>query len=141
MPTIDPVRAAVIAEARTWLGTPYHSGAHVRGAGVDCGQLLIEVFATLGLVPRIDPGYYPGDWHLHRGDERYLAHVQQHAREIEDPQPADIVLMRFGRAFSHGGIFIGDGQMIHSYLRRPCAVADLSEWAGRPRRYFTVFGR
>ena len=33
----------VVRMARTWLGTPYHHQGRVKGAGVDCGGLVIGV--------------------------------------------------------------------------------------------------
>lgn len=33
-----------VAEALTWLGTPYHQQGRVKGVGVDCGTLLCEVY-------------------------------------------------------------------------------------------------
>ena len=30
-------RERLIAEAKEWLGTPYHTGGRVKGAGCDCG--------------------------------------------------------------------------------------------------------
>ena len=49
-------RQAVVAEALTWLGTPYHHRARVKGAGVDCGQLLAAVFEGAGVLRHVDPG-------------------------------------------------------------------------------------
>jgi cell wall-associated NlpC family hydrolase len=40
-------RARVVALARTWLGTPYHHQASLRGAGADCLGLLRGVYAEL----------------------------------------------------------------------------------------------
>ena len=65
-------RSQVIAEAETWLGTPYHHMGRVRGGGTDCLMLLAEVFASAGVIPRIEVPFYPQDWHLHRDAERYL---------------------------------------------------------------------
>ena len=39
-------RAQVIAEAETWLGTPYHHMGRVRGSGTDCLMLLAEIYAA-----------------------------------------------------------------------------------------------
>jgi cell wall-associated NlpC family hydrolase len=44
-------RATVVAEARSWIRTPYHNCADVKGAGVDCGMLLVRVFVDTGLMP------------------------------------------------------------------------------------------
>jgi NlpC/P60 family putative phage cell wall peptidase len=147
-------RAGVVAEARSWLGTPYHHGARVKGAGVDCAQLLIGVFSAVGLIepPRLEN--YPPDWHLHRSAERYLGVVLAHAHELEGdaPLPGDVVLWRFGRCFSHGAIVIDWPLVIHAYLARPCVLEDaeravwldtIGEGGGsgrkRPRRFFSYW--
>src|SRR5215475_8049951 len=43
-------RAAVIAEAKTWLGTPFAHRSMVKGAGVDCAQLVRLVFIECGVL-------------------------------------------------------------------------------------------
>ena len=45
----DAQRAAVVAEARSWIGTPYHHAADVKGHGVDCAMLLIRVYCDCRL--------------------------------------------------------------------------------------------
>jgi cell wall-associated NlpC family hydrolase len=52
-------RLRVVRVAQSWLGTPYHHHAALRGVGVDCAYLLIEVYAEAEVIPRRDPGYYP----------------------------------------------------------------------------------
>jgi len=78
-------RAAVVREARSWIGTPYHNCADVKGHGVDCGMLLVRVFCDLKLCPQFDPRPYPPDWHLHRSEERYLGFVFDRAQEVAAP--------------------------------------------------------
>ena len=92
--TEDAGRARVVAEARGWIGCPYHHAAAIRGAGVDCARILIEVYADAGLIDRFTPEPYPHDWHLHRDAERYLDQVLVYAREIAPAQikPGDIVV-------------------------------------------------
>ena len=97
-------RACVVTEARSWIGTPYHNCADIKGAGVDCGMLLVRVFVDTGLCPPFDPRPYPIDWHLHRNEERYLAFVFDRGREIAAPLPGDVMVLRYGRCYSHGGI-------------------------------------
>lgn len=97
-------RAGVIAEARRWIGTPYYHEGSVRGVGVDCGMLLVRVFVDTGLVEPFDPRPYPRDWMMHRSEEKYLGFISERAREVESPQPGDIVVWRQGRCYSHGGI-------------------------------------
>ena len=33
-------RERLIAEAKEWLGTPYHTAGRIKGAGCDCGTFL-----------------------------------------------------------------------------------------------------
>ncbi len=99
-------RAAVVAEARRWIGTPYHPSADVRGHGVDCGMLIVRVFVDTGLVPAFDPRPYPPDWHLHRSEEKYLGFVFDRCHEIQLAEAAlgDVIVFRYGRCHAHGGI-------------------------------------
>ena len=43
-------RIKAVREARTWLDTPFHHQASVKGAGCDCIGLIKGVGVTLGLV-------------------------------------------------------------------------------------------
>ena len=91
------MREKIIAEARSWIGTPYHNCADVKGVGVDCGMLIVRVFVDLGLVPPFDPRPYPRDWHMHNSDEeRYLNLVLPRARRRDgsDPRRRDAVARR-----------------------------------------------
>lgn len=134
------LRQRIVDEARTWLGTPYHHRGRVKGAGVDCAMLLCEVYYEVGALPYIDPGYYPADWHLHRSDEKYLGWLKRYGREVAEPQVGDVVLWQFGRCYSHGAIYIGGGDIIHSYLSIGCSVGSLNDavFEGRNVRYFEV---
>jgi cell wall-associated NlpC family hydrolase len=154
-------RAAVVTEARSWLGTPYHPGADIKSVGCDCGMLPTRVFCDLGLVEPFDPRPYPASWHLHRSEERYLGYIIARTREldrVEDAGPGDILMFRQGRCFSHGAIVTGDPRqplttgwpwIVHAfaqnghveeanYLNSPLA------WEGctpRPIRAFSIWGR
>ena len=43
-------RPAIVAAARSWLGTPFHHQGRVKGVGVDCAGLILGVAAELGIV-------------------------------------------------------------------------------------------
>jgi len=137
-PTEAAQRAAVVAEARTWLNTPYHHRGAIKGVGVDCAMLLIEVYRACGLIPAIDPGHYPPDWMMHRSEERYLGIVEQHATRIDGvPLPGDAAVYQVGRCFSHGAIVIDWPLIVHAYLpQRVVALGDGSSGdLGRRPRY------
>jgi cell wall-associated NlpC family hydrolase len=139
--TVDEQRARVVAEAKSWLRTPYHHRGRIKGAGVDCGMLLIEVFAAAGVIEDFDPGYYPHDWHLHRSEERYLGWVERHAHRVDVPLPGDVLLFKFGRCISHGAIVVEWPTVIHAYLRQGCrlARADQAPLDGRLDSVWSVW--
>ncbi|MGC2411753.1 MAG: hydrolase [Stellaceae bacterium] len=138
----DTRRAAVVAEAESWIGTPFHHEARVKGAGVDCLMLLAEVYASAGVVGRVAVPHYPADWHMHRDAERYREGLLDYAREIETPPaPGDIALFRFGRVFSHGAIVAEWPRVIHAYWAIGVVWGDatLHPLKGREVRFFTPF--
>lgn len=141
-------RAAVLAEARKWISTPYHNCADIRGVGVDCGMLLCRVFVDTGLVAPFDPRPYPFDWFLHRTEEKYLGFITARGVELAagaTAQPGDIIVMRFGRCYSHGGIITRTDPftMVHAYYpARRCLEEEIRHNpslmdAARKPRYFT----
>ena len=109
----------VVEKAKGWLGTPYHSQAKVKGAGVDCVWLLIAAFEEAGILKQgeYNPGYYSPEWHLHRSEEKYLHGVHLFCDKVEPPyQPGDIALFKFGRCVSHGAIVVKWPVIIHAYI-------------------------
>jgi len=133
-------RAAVVAEVQKWLRTPYQHRQRALGLGVDCAWLLIEVYRECGLIPAIDPGDYPQDWHLHRSEERYLGWLESYGHQVAEPQPGDVAVWRFGRAYSHGAVVIEGTRVVHAYVDIGVEWADMREerLASRPVRYYTL---
>lgn len=119
---MSATRKQVVAEAYTWLRTPYVHQADVKGEGVDCAMLLIRIYSDLGLVPRFDPRPYSTHWYLHvdmekpaKERELYLAGIERYAHRVHDPEPGDLLAYRVGRCVSHGAIYVGEGLAIHAY--------------------------
>jgi cell wall-associated NlpC family hydrolase len=140
-------RAAVVAEARSWLGTPYAHAQALKRAGVDCGMLIVRCFVDAGAVEPFDPRPYSRTWFLHRDEEQYLAHILKRGGEIEGPPgPGDIVMWRIGRLYAHGAIVSEWPRVIHAYApARMVIESDVSlagvmnDEAVHPRRYFSVW--
>jgi NlpC/P60 family putative phage cell wall peptidase len=133
-------RPKVVAEAQTWLNTPYHHGANIKGVGVDCAMYLVEVFRTVGVIePDFDPRPYPKDWMLHRSEEIFMAGIFKYAKRIKTPEPGDVALYRVGRTASHGAIVIDSEVMAHAYAgSRKVELCELDAWANRLESYWTV---
>ncbi len=140
-------RKRVVSEARRWIGTPYHHAADVRGAGVDCGMLIVRSFVDTGLCEPFDPRPYTADWHLHRSEERYLGFVFDRCCEVETPIAGDVIVFRYGRCFSHGGIVTKAKPLtfVHAYRSAGCVLeeelAQNAELAApqRERRFFSYW--
>jgi cell wall-associated NlpC family hydrolase len=140
-------RTALVAEARSWIGTPYHNCADVKAAGVDCGMLLVRVAVDTGLCAPFDPRPYPPDWHLHRSEEKYLSFVFDRMHEVDKPQPGDVAVYRIGRCYSHGGIVTRSDPLtiVHAYAPVHRVIeeqvrcnSDLNQPLRKPR-YFSFW--
>ncbi|MDB5358843.1 MAG: hydrolase [Rhodospirillales bacterium] len=135
-------RCAVAAEAGSWIGTPYHHCADIKGVGVDCAMILVRIFVDTGMVPAFDPRPYPSDWHMHQATERYLDAVLAYAHEVETPGVGDIALYRFGLTRSHSAIVLDWPSVIHAQLRVGCiaSIATRDEpLASRTPRFFSLW--
>ena len=137
------MRERIIQEARTWLGTPYHHHAAIKGVGVDCAQILLEVYDDAGAIKKVDVGDYPHDWHLHRSEEKYLWWIKQFCDETTDPKRGNIALFTFGRCVSHSAIILDwPHEVIHSYVKLGVVLASSedAELRGRIHSFWTPKG-
>lgn len=145
------LRARVIEAARRWIGTPYRQQGARLGAGIDCAMLLVRAWVDAGIVEEFDPRPYPPEWHMHRGEERYLAWMKAVAEPVEAGQPGDVALWRFGRCFSHAAVITRPGVVVHAIAGHSrCLETEIDEpglqYEGRgtrirPRLFFDVWAR
>jgi hypothetical protein len=146
-------RLAILKEAWSWDKTPYRQQGDIKGPKgcVDCSMLLVRCWVDAGIFKPFDPRPYSPDWHLHVGTERYLGWLNEMAVEVERPKPGDIVLWRFGRCFSHGGIVLDEHKVMQaSSLHRVTFPEMLSaSWlcylrdgkSPRPTKFFDIWAR
>lgn len=137
-------RAAIVAEAMSWERTPYKHHARIKGVGVDCAQFPAAVYESAGVIPNVNPEYSQ-QWMLHRDEELYLEEIRKWAREIpvEDVQPADLIVWKFGRTFSHSAIVVDPPIVIHAITKGSAVIRADIERDERlrmlPRKAFSVF--
>jgi cell wall-associated NlpC family hydrolase len=135
-------RAAIITEAKTWLRTPWRHAAAIKGAGVDCGRIVIEIYANCGLIERFVPDYYPQDFALHSSEERFLTNIERYAARVDNAKQGDIAVWKFGRCFSHAAIVVDWPAIIHAKINEGVLLDDgtQGELAGREVRFYSIFG-
>jgi cell wall-associated NlpC family hydrolase len=135
----------VVREALSWVGTPYHPRARLKGVGVDCGLFIAAVFEESGQIRSVDVPSYVGDEHMHSPDEAYLRIVLAHAKEIKfgKQRPGDVCLWKFGQRLSHGAIVTEWPRVVHATrLERRVWECDLTQDVRYPpdqARYFSAF--
>lgn len=142
-------RSAIVALARSWINTPYHNCADIRGVGCDCGMLIVRVFVDSGLIAPFDPRPYAPDWHLHRSEEKYLGFVTERAGEVALPGLGDVMTFRWGRCYSHGGIVtnLKPLSIVHAYqpsrrvLQEDVARNSLLSDPKRRPRFFSFWAK
>lgn len=127
-------RGQVIAEARSWIGTPYRHQASLKGVGCDCLGLLRGVWRALhGDEPEATPAYAP-DWAEANGEERLAAAARRHLHEIGPgaAEPGDVLLFRWRPHLpaKHAAILTAPDRMVHAH--DGAAVAEV---------YFAPFWR
>ena len=144
-------RAAFIAEALSWIGTPFVDCADVKGrnGAVDCAMLLTRCAVDTGLVPAFDPRPYAPQWHVHHDEELFLQFLTDRlgAREITDPRPGDIAVFKFHRTYAHGTVILNSAEMVHAWsgykmvMRTGRTEGHFVHTLGTPRpvRYFDLW--
>lgn len=144
------IRKAIVWEALSWLGTPYHDHAGVKGVGVDCGFYPFRVYQAMGIIPMDaePPPYSPHQWLVRKGgkvleDTTFLDMVLKYSkREITEAevQPGDLVLFLLAKSWTHGAIVVEyPGYLLHPVQGRDVIGSGTNEgfFLRRPRRYFT----
>lgn len=104
-------REAIVAAARSWLGTPYHHQASLKGVGSDCLGLIRGIWRELyGPEPEAMPPY-TRDWGNATGSETLIAAACRHLVRLEDigtAGPGDVLVfrMRDEGVAKHAGIIV-----------------------------------
>ena len=127
---------AVIAEALSWVGTPYrHQGAK-KGVGCDCLGLVLGVWRSLyGAAPE-RPGAYAPDWAEAGEREMLLDGARRHFGEkpLAQMQPGDLLLFRWRPHLpaKHAGILTAPGHFVHAYQGHAVTISALvPQWRRR----------
>lgn len=138
------LRSTLLAEARSWLGTPWHHQAAVKGAGCDCiGFVRGAAEPFIGKVEhRMD---YAATWPLYRAESLLYAEFKPRAKEIkpEKAKPGDVLLFGVGKGPAHHCGYVAEGdRLLHCYREAGKVVEqDLTDfWRSKIRHAFRLPG-
>jgi NlpC/P60 family putative phage cell wall peptidase len=151
MPTVI-TPDAIVSAARSWLGTPYHHQAAVKGVGCDCLGLVRGVYEELYGRPAEAPPPYSRDWAEAASAETMLEAAARHLIPISagEARAGDVVIFRLrpGAMAKHAAILSGPLQgggsvsgssspgnasvsecrMIHAMEGAPACEVHLNSW-------------
>lgn len=129
-------RAAIVAAARRWIGTPYLHQASLAHVGCDCLGLLRGVWRdVVGREPEEAPPYTP-EWAEALGVETLLEAARRHFAPVAlaDYGAGDVLVFRFRDWLpaKHLGIATSATHMIHAHSgARVTEVAIGAHWRKR----------
>lgn len=138
-------RAAIVAETRKWIDTPYRHQASVMGVGTDCLGLVRGVWrALIGPEPE-KPRPYTPDWAELRASDDLLDAARRWLNEIPvgAAREGDVLLFRMalGAPAKHVGIVTGADTIMHAYWgRRVCQTHLVPWWRRRIAAAFSFPG-
>ena len=126
-------REAIVTAARSWLGTPYHHQASVKGAGSDCLGLIRGIWRELyGPEPEVMPPY-TRDWGDATGSETLLTAACRHLVRLKDVSAAgngDVLVfrMRDEGVAKHAGILTATSRLVHAQEGLGVIEIELGRW-------------
>ncbi len=127
--------AQIVAEARSWIGTPYLHQASLQGQGCDCLGLVRGVWRALyGAEPERVPAY-TADWGEAEGEDVLLAAAMRHfqPRPLGPLAAGDVLVFRWHTAAlaKHIGIATSAQTMVHAHAGACVAEVSFGVWTRR----------
>lgn len=142
---MSALRERALAEAMSWIGTPYQHQASLIGVGADCLGLIRGLWREL-IGPEPEPMRpYSPDWAEASGEESLIALGDSYfiAAAGEAWAPGDVLVFRFrdGAPAKHVGVATAVDRMIHAHDgARVAEVAIVPFWRRRIVRAFSFPG-
>ncbi len=139
----------IVAEARSWIGTPYRHQASLKGVGCDCLGLVRGVWrALLGEEPERAPPYSP-DWAEALRQETLAQAAARHLESIALSQPSlasgggpgwgpgDVLLFRWRAHLpaKHAAIVTAPDLMVHAHDGAAVTEVAIAPWWRRRIAY------
>lgn len=105
----------IVEVARSFIGTPWHHDARLKGVGIDCTGLIAEVWRECGVPVQDVRGYGKGDEY-----DAMVTAIAAHAFEVAGlrVQHGDVACFRGRQMWNHCGFVViegGEASLIHAY--------------------------
>jgi hypothetical protein len=108
---------AIIAYAKTYLGTPYSYGGSTIGVGIDCAGFTQSVLGAFG-------------YSLSRSSSGQSK--QGIAIDSSELAVGDLIVYGYSGNVSHVALYIGNGQVIHATTSRGVIITDAFSYLYKP---------
>lgn len=137
--TVESTKALATAAA-SWLGTKFHKGASIKGAGVDCVNLANAIYVESGFNPRFNPRdvKYSIDGGKHCREsklavwlslsDRFLKLEKGEARQVGDLL---VFKMRDNGVDWHCGLMVGENGFVQAMKPHGVVTSNILDptWA------------
>jgi len=118
----------------SWRGTPWKHFQRIKGCGVDCAWLVVEVAKEMGWIDRsVMLSWYPQDWAQHNARSGVVEALEKECVRVspESMQAGDVLCYRYGKCASHVGLYVENGMGVHSHIVRGVVYFPLSDIRSR----------
>lgn len=106
----DTLKQSALDRAHELINVKYHHQGRNPEAGLDCVGFVLEVYKVLGREFDL-----PLDYSSVPRPKTLLTNLARYCDIVETPEPLDIILMIPRKMPQHLALYVGDGQIIHSY--------------------------
>lgn len=125
-----------------YIGIPY-APRGIMPAEADCWTL-VKTYAELVLGQRWPDYMYDVETFLQDASRHIVREMKSLGpvwQQVDSPDHGDLMLFRFHGHITHCGIYIGEGQMLHTMKGRSSCVEPIDLWRDRLAGTFRWVGR
>lgn len=131
----------LLAELKSWIGTPYRHLGHYKGRGADCTLFIATAMLNIGIIGKLTYEHYHADWYVHAKDDFIATSYRENEKNFlvdativnVDPSSmvfGDVPLISFvpSKVAHHCGVFLEDGNFIHCAPHRGVIIGRWHRW-------------
>jgi len=133
------LRAKIVRQAKSWIGTPYQHQASLKNVGCDCLGLVRGIWrAVYQNEPEKTPAYSP-DWAESSKQEQLAFAARRHMSEIDckEFKAGDLLVFRWRPHVpaKHLAIAVSKTAMVHAQQGAEVCQVPISPWWKRHMAY------